>query len=237
LSGIFLTATLAGSTNAAMAGIADHSAYLVDLLRHWIDSHVSTRAHVFGVWEPQKRGALHLHWCICSTDSGGLQYLVDGFQCYWRKLLLDLSAEISVDLFAKNETKSWIDDESKPRCDAGWLRKNPAQYLAKYAGKNSRKEQEHCPYYPSSWLTVDYATKREAVAERLRVVLGGITCKRAESALENILDLLEPHAVNWWHYVNRVYADDLTYIIEVPPEIIDDVWVAVEAVMRHCLTD
>jgi len=227
--GVFLTGTLAGSTAVSLQAIADYSAALVERIRKWIGFHVRARAHVFMAWEPQKRGALHIHCCVCSTDIGGLEYLVAEFQRYWRKLFLDLSSETGIDMFAKSEKKTWIDDVSKPRCDAGFLRSNPARYLSKYVGKEARHDQGKAVYYPSSWISVDSKTKKEAAAERVRITLGGVSPVIAKRLFENLVDLADPLARNLWYYLNPVFAEDKTWIIELEPEQLPDYWYLLQA--------
>ena len=227
ITGAFLTGTVAGSTKVALQTVANYSAWLIERVRKWVKHHVNQRAHVFGVWEPQKRGALHLHLCGSSLDVDGIAYLLHMFHDYWRALLIKLSNKSGVDLFKKNNSKTWLEDTSKPWTGAGWLRSSPAKYLAKYCGKNARKEVASAVYYPSSWLTVDYATKREAVGERVRVICGGVSVAFARSVFNQAITLAEPVADNLWQYGNPVFAEDKTEIIELSQDNLERYWQAV----------
>jgi hypothetical protein len=235
LSGVFLTFTLPGSTAASFRALAEYSSYLLVLLKHWIKSHICGQFSLFGSWEPQKRGALHLHLVVSSLDECGLEYLIHMHQPYWRKLLLDLSAATSVDLFRKNEEKTWINDASKPRCDADWLRKNPAHYLAKYVGKEAGESTKYCPFYPTRWTTVDKKTLALAVAERVRVILSGWDVSLARRLFEDLHELATPLADNTWKYRNKMFFEDLTWIFEFSQEAAADFWWLVKAALQgHC---
>jgi len=181
------------------------------------------------------RGALHIHICVCALDSAGLQYLLDNFQRYWRHLLLDLSAAEGIDLFQKNEKFTWIADESKPRCDAGWLRKCPARYLAKYAGKEAREVQDKARYYPSSWISVDAKTRKEAIAERVRLILSGVSVDTARKIFDQAIEEAAGLAENFWCYGSPCFAEDKTEIIELSQDNFLRYWQLVEGLLRRSI--
>jgi hypothetical protein len=213
LSGVFLTGTLAGSMDSAFRTLAEYSGYVVSLVRQWLRDNLVGRHHVFGVWEHQKRGALHLHVAVMSRDTDNLQKLCRGFHSYWRRILVRISDETGVDLFQKNENFSWKDDESKPRTDAGLLRKSPASYLGKYCGKDAMKGHQTARYCPSRWLTVDRETSREAAAERIKLVLGSHDASQAKLIFDNILELAQSFSSKGFFYTNPIYLDDITWVL------------------------
>jgi hypothetical protein len=192
---------------------ACHSSYILSLCRQWLRDNLLGRFFVFGVWEPQARQALHLHLVVMSNDGDGLEYVLASFQSMWRKWLLDLSTATGVDLFEKNESKTWKDDPTKPRCDAQWLRKDPAKYMGKYCGKEAGNIQAKATFPPARWVTVDRQTAKEAISERVRIVLGGWDPALARHVWDNLLDLAEPVAENWFSYDNPVYAEDITQVL------------------------
>jgi len=234
-SGVCLTGTLAGSFAVAFYTVACYASNLTKLLRNWVSSKFTERCYVFGTWEPQIRGALHIHLVVQSRDRAGLSTLLVEFHDYWRKLLLDLSAATNVDLFAKNENKTWIDDPRMPRSDAQWLRKSPAKYLGKYMGKEALIEQNASLFCPPRWTTVDWKTAREAAAERIRVVLGGCDVRQFKRLFDDLIDLASPLADNVWCYWSKVFAQDQTYIVELSGDNRADFWDILKAAVRvHC---
>ena len=213
-NGIVLTATLPGSFAEGFYQVACYSGYLVSLGRQWIRDNLLGRHHVFGVWEHQERGALHLHWVVMSKDVAGLEALLAKFQPYWRKLLLELSETTKTDLFAKNADWSWRDNPDYPRCDAQWLRKNPAQYLSKYCGKEACEQLASAAFCPSRWVTLDLQTLREAVEERVRLTLGGTDMFRAKRLFQDLVERASNTAACSWTYYNKIFWGHVTRVFE-----------------------
>ena len=222
--GACFTGTLPGSTALSFYTVACHSGYLLLLLRQWFRDRIVERFHLFGVWEPQYRGALHFHIVVMSNDVNGLASCMAEFHSYWRKLLLDLSASTKVDLFEKNETWSWINDPSKPRTDAQWLRKDPAKYLGKYVGKEAANSISAASFCPSRWITVDRPTVREAIAERVRVALGGWDLALFRQLFDNLIELAEPLSDTFFFYLNKIIWSDKTYVLSFQGGDRDDFW-------------
>lgn len=232
-NGVFLTGTVAGSGALPAYVTACWSGYILSLLRQWIRDHVSDRFHVFGVWEHQQRGMLHLHICVMSNDVDGLAYLLHSFQPYWRQLFISLSNATKVDLFARDEKFSWRMDPTKPRCDAGWLLKDPAKYLGKYCGKEACRQQSAAAFCPSRWSTVDRATAKEAVSERISLVLGGVSVDTARVIFDNLQLLAEPTALGGFFYGNPVFAEDETLFLSFEPAAADWFWYAARATIHY----
>jgi hypothetical protein len=211
--GLFLTGTHPGSTDESMECIAAYSGYLTDLLKHWLKDKLGKNFAVFGAWEPQKRGALHFHWCVQSLDRTALEAVKSEFHDYWRKLLVDLSRKTGIDLFRKDARKTWIQDARFPRTDAGWLRCNAGRYLAKYIGKDAARSQAGCKYHPSSWTTIDRTIANEAARHRIRVQLGGIDVCKARRIFQLAEALAQPLARNGFVYGNPMFAEDKTWLL------------------------
>lgn len=149
---LFLTGTLAGSTDAAVQTIADWSGYIVDRLKSWLSKFKLDRKE-FYVWELQDRGALHLHYFVALDTSEEGVPILEGFHKQWRKLLLNVSEKSGIDTFEQEEGGSWKDDESKPITDAQRVYRSVAAYMAKYCSKRAGVSNLNHPC-PSRWWGV-----------------------------------------------------------------------------------
>lgn len=94
----------------------------------------------FYVWEHQKRGALHQHWCISIPDSPTDAYfLAKQIRAKWFELLQELSAKTGVDLFKKKGSFwSWKNTPEVWQSSISQVRKSVAAYFSKYASKNAQ---------------------------------------------------------------------------------------------------
>lgn len=172
--GCFLTGTIPGSGDAIAQTVAKYSGWLMNRVKQWFRDCFTAEYSVFAVWELQKRGMLHIHVCVTSTQTGILTKLLNTWHSRWNALLLELSNKTACDLFRKNESVTWRDRLDKTQHDAQWLRQNPSRYLSKYLSKGSRKLATGAAYHPSRWWSVDRKTAAQARAERLRVLAGGV---------------------------------------------------------------
>ena len=132
---IFLTGTLPGSTEDSFKAIAEWSSYVVHRLKAWISNYVPSKLD-FYCWEYQKRGALHLHYCVYVPDSSARAHILSGFKDWWISILHRVGENANVDLFRRNSSFTHLLDESKVRAIAEICRKSPARYLAKYLSKS-----------------------------------------------------------------------------------------------------
>lgn len=156
---LFLTGTLPGSTPEAFAGIAAYSAYIVNNLKAWIAKRVSSKLD-FYCWEYQRRGALHLHYCIHVPNDCDRKYIVSGFRDWWINTLIRVGEKFGCDLFRKNDKFTHLDDLSKVRAVAEVCRKSPARYMAKYLSKSAQKlKGRACFFTPSRWWGVSRPLK------------------------------------------------------------------------------
>ncbi len=148
---VFLTGTLPGSTPSAFEAIAAYSGYIVNNLKAWIAKHVKAKLD-FYCWEYQKRGALHLHYCVHVASGADRDRIVGGFRGWWINTLHSVGERASVDLFRKNSSKTWLSDTSKVRAVAEICRKSPARYLSKYLSKSATPSRGAArAFTPSRW--------------------------------------------------------------------------------------
>ena len=148
---LFLTATLPGSTEASFKAIAEWSGYVVNSLKSWIANHITAKLD-FYVWEYQKRGALHLHYCVHAQDEDARNHIQRGFKDWWIQILHRVGEKTLTDLFRKNHKYTHLSDTSKVRAVAEICRKSPARYLAKYLSKSTSKLKGRARFFtPSRW--------------------------------------------------------------------------------------
>jgi hypothetical protein len=151
---IFLTGTLPGSTPAAMRAMADYSAYAVNALKAWISKrHRAT--HSFYVWELQKRGALHLHYCLWVPDPVTRESICSGFKGEWARILDSIGAKSGIDMWARKEGGTHAGNQEVLQAYAQEVRKSVAAYMAGYCtGKAKHAADADSPYFPTRWWGV-----------------------------------------------------------------------------------
>ncbi|MBX9685888.1 MAG: hypothetical protein K2X27_04245 [Candidatus Obscuribacterales bacterium] len=181
-NGIFLTGTVPGSGSAIAKTVAEYSGWLMNRINQWFRDGFSMPYGTIAVWELQKRGMLHIHVCVCSADSATLARFLSQWKERWNSLLLELSRKAGIDLFQKNKNWTWADKLEKTQHDADFLKKNPARYLAKYLTKAARAAVREYEFHPSRWWSVDRKTAAQAVAERVRLLLGGMPLHELNTA-------------------------------------------------------
>lgn len=149
---LLLTGTLPGSTKEAMNEIPKYSGYIVNRLKMWIRERYKENQFSFYCWELQKRGALHIHYCVYVPDLAASQRIIEGFREFWIRLLSDISDSSGVDLFAKSYGGTHRHDTKNVQADAQRCRKSVAAYMAKYVSKEAGRG--HRSRYPSRWSGV-----------------------------------------------------------------------------------
>lgn len=136
-----LTLTLPGNTPVAMDALARWSGWIVNRIlqvvrrKHTVENPI----YWFFVWEHQKRGALHMHFCLGWRVPPEIRELLgkEIIQKFYR-CLHEIGAKESIDLFArKGFSGSWKDQEDKWQWDCQQVTKSVAHYFAKYAKKNA----------------------------------------------------------------------------------------------------
>ena len=150
---VFLTGTLPGSTVDALRTFADQTPRIMKNLQQWlrdsgftIDLGDGEELYHIGVWELQRRGALHYHALVCVDDS---DRLIDQFTAYWYDMLCRISDETGVDLFARSDKaqvrggpSTWRGHPEKCQMLAQTVTKSITSYLAKYLDKGNSQGQE-----------------------------------------------------------------------------------------------
>jgi hypothetical protein len=171
---LFLTGTLPGSTEGAFSAIAAYSGYIVNSLKAWVSNYVSSKLD-FYCWEYQKRGALHLHYCVHVPDQCDRDFIVGNFKNWWISVLSRVGERSNTDLFRKNSGKTHLSDTSKVRAVAEVVRKSVARYLAKYLSKSVSPARGTGRFFtPSRWWGTSRPLKSllESMTDEIDIIEG-----------------------------------------------------------------
>jgi hypothetical protein len=180
---VFLTGTLPGSTDAALRAFAEWSSWIVQTTQQWARD-IDESARMFGVWEYQRRGALHIHVCIQSSSCGVVNALLQKWHERWCDILRGVRRRSGVDIFARNSDESW---EYKPeawRTDAQKVEKSVGNYLSKYLSKGSLSNQRRANYPPARWWFCSMKLRKEVKDNRRTVELTRLKLADALEAFE-----------------------------------------------------
>lgn len=209
---LFLTATLPGSTSESFKALAEWSGYIVNNLKAWISNHVAAKLD-FYVWEYQRRGALHLHYCVHVPCESSRIHIQDGFKNWWITILHRVGEKSLTDLFRKNSKFSHLSDTSKTRAVAEICRKSPARYLAKYLSKSKSKLKGRARFFtPSRWWGTSRPLKKllDDLTETIEIVEG--TYFRCIKKLQEVKSIFE-QCEGRYHPFNHKYGMGETLLI------------------------
>ena len=156
---VFLTGTIPGSTKTAFDALARWSSYAVDLLKSHISKLGVRAAYSMYVWEFQKRGALHIHYCLHVEDPVIRAAVLSGWKRIWTRVIDAVGEKSGVDMWERCDGATWAGNKSVLQADAQIVRKSVGAYLSKYLGKqapHSAHADADGEYYlcPVRWWSV-----------------------------------------------------------------------------------
>lgn len=162
----FVTLTVPGSTREALDTVAKHSSQILNAyMQNFRDSR-QFELDACGVWEFQKRGALHLHLLIGVKDERQAVEWEKKHRKWWRKVLLHYSKKTGIDLFARANGGTWKNYRNKPRTEWARVKKSVGRYMSKYLAKDARKGVPPGTVPPASWIYVSAPVWEEVKARR-----------------------------------------------------------------------
>lgn len=182
---VFLTGTLPGSTPAAMGAVAQWSSWVVSRLAQWFRDRFPGCLY-FGVWEFQRRGALHLHVCVRTANSTEARKLKQSWKRRWLGLLDGVENRSGVDIFEKQKGGSWKFSRWIVRTDAQTVVKSVARYLSKYTSKGSVKARNAQVFSPARWWFASQTLSKTAAEQRTIIHVSKLTLSHATSLFESI---------------------------------------------------
>lgn len=152
---VFLTGTLPGDTDWAKWAIANYAHVLVDRLKSWLSKRLANRLE-FYVWENQKRGALHLHYCCHIPEESVRSRVIAEFKDQWIRLLDGICEDSGVSVWGRYQESTHEFRKKVLQVYAQAVTKSVAAYMAGYCSSASNKHSldDKCSFYPKRWFGV-----------------------------------------------------------------------------------
>lgn len=152
---LFLTATLPGDTDEAKWSIAEYAHIVIDRLKSWLSKRLKDRKE-FYVWENQKRGALHFHYCLYCPDKAVQAEISKNFKREMVRLYDGIGKERNCDLWGRWRDKTVRYRTAILQARVEVVYKSVASYMAGYFsdGRNKHGNDANYPYYPRRWFGV-----------------------------------------------------------------------------------
>ncbi len=152
---LFLTATLPGDTDEAKWAIAEYAHEIIDGLKSWFSKRFLDRKE-FYVWENQKRGALHFHYCIYCPDSGIQADITANFKAQMVRLYDGIAQKHNCNLWGKYASLASDAKASVLQARVEVVYGSVGAYMAGYfTGKSGKHSGDaHHNYYPKRWYGV-----------------------------------------------------------------------------------
>ena len=198
---VFLTGTLPGSSPEALAAISAWSGWIVQAVSQFLRDRFGTPQY-FGVWEYQRRGALHLHLCVRTRNAQEAQELKAKWKARWIRLLDSVGKRAQVDMYARADGGTWAETKWITRTDAQTVEKSVSAYLSKYLGKGSGKVRGRCEYPPSAWWFASLTLRREARSVRREVTVPLLHLGTSIELFEKLGSLLAASMRSCFSYVS-----------------------------------
>lgn len=198
-----LTTTIPGSGKDIYEAVAKYSGWLLDL-----QNKSARRAakgedfEIFMVWELQKRGALHQHWCVASSKQYVSQKIAMALRDAWYRGLDEIGAREGINLYLNTYTgKDHAIDRRNLQSPIQRLKKSVAGYFGKYASKSASKwskngDYKQKVYCPSRWWSLS-ASLRTAIKDfEIKFEFPFLSEKKADEIKSEFISLLESVSIN-----------------------------------------
>lgn len=149
---VFLTGTIPGGTHDAFMAMAVHSPYVTHSIAKWL-KRTAPSDYWFYVWELQRRGALHIHYCIHAPDPYIRDKILCGWHSKWESIIQEVGRKAAADMWLRTDGTYHRKGHSVLQAYAQTVSKSVAAYMAGYCGGSKDKHtlDKDSPYYPSRW--------------------------------------------------------------------------------------
>lgn len=182
---VFLTGTLPGSSLAAVEALARWSGWAVRTLKQWVRDTVDG-AEFFGVWEFQRRGALHLHMCVAAPDVVAAKLIKQRWKKRWIRLIDSIGHRSKVDMYERADGGTWASKKWVTRTDAQTVEKSVANYLGKYLSKGAEAARRVCASPPSAWFFVSKGLRQEILESRKQLEISRLSASGSLRLFERL---------------------------------------------------
>jgi len=135
-----------------MLAIARYSSYICNEISKWVKYHV-TDSHWFYAWELQKRGALHIHFCLHVPNEDQRDYVLREWATFWGRTLDNIGKKACIDMWGIKNGGSHSHNKKVLQTDAQQCHTSVAAYVSSYAsdGESKHSQDADSDYYPSRW--------------------------------------------------------------------------------------
>lgn len=134
---LLLTGTIPGSTDEAFEAVARWSSWAVKTIKTWVSDRGVRDAYSMYVWEFQKRGALHIHYCVHIADLALRGKILGEWKKRWTDIIDEICSKSGCDVWGRGNGKTWATNKGVIQADAQVIRKSVGAYLSKYLSKNA----------------------------------------------------------------------------------------------------
>jgi hypothetical protein len=158
---VFLTGTLPGSTDEAIAAFNSEAGYVRKIVQTYLPRYSgidSSSLDYLYVWEHQKRGALHMHMAVRCETIRDAQVVLFAWQKVWREALVLTAKRTGVDIFAREKGGTWRDSPEIWQVDSQTVKKDVGRYLSKYLSKGG---DGACHGFPPRWWGASVSLRAE----------------------------------------------------------------------------
>lgn len=219
---LFVTLTIAASTEEAFKTVGIASGYIADRMNRWLRYKVAAGNYVY-CWEVQRRGAPHMHYLFRIAGDTDLVAFKLALRQEWRQILLDVSAQTLVDLFDRGDGTTWRFDPNKPRVNFVHVSRRYANYISKYTSKTRTKDGSATVFRPSTWWGVSQPLRTEIQRVRVDTVLRLPSLRVAEKIQDLLCSLSGPVNQMWKRFSPVERSDMQTLSFFCAPKIARDV--------------
>lgn len=244
-----VTFTLPSVSVRAFQALAAWSSYAVNRLNTWLGRRLGPHARC-GVWEWQKRGALHYHCVIGAYDPWRWKGFDFEVKEQWIDILKDIMLKTGADMFLSSIGGSHLDNPHNIQVDCQVVRKSAAAYLSKYLSKGGDEDDEEenpyklawkckksgCFYAPPRWFNCNSEATRLRKKYTYSAIIArfpGYECEKALGLGGELLEMVchKDYRVLKTHGIG--YAMECIYaILEDWDDCMDAIKWAVEAIPR-----
>jgi len=184
---LFVTLTLPGGSDTAMKALAEWSAWAVSRFFQWVRDNWRG-AQWCGVWEWQKRGALHIHACIKLDAQEDRLDFSARLKKRWIAILRGIEKRAHVDLFERADGGTWSHDADVTVTQCAPVKKSVARYLAKYMSKGSMRQRKAAYYPPSRWWFISRGLATLVQTERRELQLPLLPASLAQELFVQLVE-------------------------------------------------
>lgn len=182
---VFFTATVPGSSDAAIRAFRDNAAYAISRFKMFVNNPVPSKWD-FYCWELQRRGMLHLHYVVYCHTKEKAELIASLMKGWWINVLNAICVNSGVDIYERSDGGTWRGREDIVQCRAEIVKKSVSAYVSKYCSKSCVSKSNSFPteLYPTRWAGVSRPLVA-AIRERTQVI------RLVTSGIRSSLKMLE----------------------------------------------